>query len=273
MNARRATAHLLTNVGRENRIWVSWPLLPTSILPMLENSPSWVSRDTIFSGHWGGRGVPNGRAKGNLRYLSEDHGWRRGGNMDPLTRALQVAGAVPAEPYTSRILGVLPGRTGQTTGRHVWRPGGRLGKDADGSLVLGAACLDATPLAVRKASARELREALRAKGRAGCPPAVSTDTQKGYSGAAYQSHDIPFDSCGGDGSILVRLEGTCALARPGTKNDSARRAKVRYCYCCSRANHIAAPSRYILEEVSNEDARGSMLRGASGPWAAREYAA
>ena len=127
MNARRATAHLLKNVGRENRIWVSWPLLPTSILPMLENSPSWVSRDTIFSGHWGGRGVPNGRAKGNLRYLSEDHGWRRGGNMDPLTRAPQVAGAVPAEPYTSRILGVLPGRTVQTTGRHVWRPGGRLG--------------------------------------------------------------------------------------------------------------------------------------------------
>ena len=41
---------------------------------------------------------------GNLRNHPEDHGWSRRENMDLLTQSLQVAGAVPAEPYASRML-------------------------------------------------------------------------------------------------------------------------------------------------------------------------
>ena len=33
-----------------------------------------------------------------------DHGWRRGGNMDPTTQALQAPGAPPGEPRAFRAL-------------------------------------------------------------------------------------------------------------------------------------------------------------------------
>ena len=105
MNAKRAIAHLTKNIGRGNRICAPWPRFPTSILPMLEEPPSWVTRHTVSSGQWEGRGISNGRAWGNLRYLPGDHGWRRVGNMDPLGLALQVAGHVPSEPYAFRMVG------------------------------------------------------------------------------------------------------------------------------------------------------------------------
>ena len=42
---------------------------------------------------------------GNLRGLLEDHGWRSGENLDPLTQALRAEGAITAEQYTFRMLG------------------------------------------------------------------------------------------------------------------------------------------------------------------------
>ena len=64
-------------------------------------------------------------------------------------------------------------------------------------------------------------EFLRAKGQVGYPPAIWTDAQSGYPVMARQSPGILFDVCGGDGSILVGPEGTCARACPGRKDDSA----------------------------------------------------
>ena len=42
---------------------------------------------------------------GNLRGLAADQGWFPGTNLDPLTRALHVAQAAPAGPYSLQMLG------------------------------------------------------------------------------------------------------------------------------------------------------------------------
>ena len=54
---------------------------------------------------------------------------------------------------------------------------------------------------------------LRAKGQVGYLPTISQGAQLGYPVTSYQRHEVPFDSCGGGGSILVRRE---QLARART---------------------------------------------------------
>ena len=56
-------------------------------------------------------------------------------------------------------------------------------------------------------------------GQMGYPPTMLADAQLGYPVMSRQSPEILFDSCGGGGSILVRPEGFCARAHPGTKNE------------------------------------------------------
>ena len=145
--------------------------------------------------------------------------------MDLLTQSLQVAGAVPAAPYASRMLSTdykmecppvgrqfqvwtLPDRPAQNPGEHDWLPRARLGEDADGSLAQKATSQRAPPPADRKASVRKVIEFLRSRGQVGYTPTISTEAQSGYSVMARRSHEVLFDSCGGDGSIPVHFEGT-----------------------------------------------------------------
>ena len=88
-----------------------------------------------------------------------------------------------------------------------------MGKDADRSSAQEAYSLDATPPAVREASARGVMEFLRGRGQIGYPPRVAAGAQLRYSAMEYQIHEILFGSCGGDGSIMVQREGFCARAR------------------------------------------------------------
>lgn len=152
---------------------------------------------------------------------------------------------------------------------HAWRPG---------DPTAGSRSLDGTPPGTPEASARGDLGTLRAKGRAGDPPAISTGYRSrpprlGNSAMAYRSHEIALDSCGGDGSKLVLLDGARARARTGAKNDLAERAKGRNRPICTRATHIAMPLRYKVGEFSNEKSRGLMLRSTNGPRAALRYAA
>ena len=105
---------------------------------------------------------------GNLRGLLEAHCWCPGKNWDPLTQALHAAGPIPAEQYAFRMMEAnfrmgrplvggachvwtLPERLIQIPGQRDWRPGARLGEDADGSWARKATTLTSTPPAARKA--------------------------------------------------------------------------------------------------------------------------
>ena len=82
---------------------------------------------------------------------------------------------------------------------------------------------------------REVTGCLKGEGQVASSLTMSTDARLGYLVVAYQSHEILPGSCESDGSILVRLAKSCAMVHPGSKNDSARKAKVVYCPCCTRA--------------------------------------
>ena len=62
---------------------------------------------------------------------------------------------------------------------------------------------------------------LKAKGQVGYPPGLMMDARLGYPGMAYQSAEILFGSCRGDGSISVRPEASCMRAHPGAKDGLA----------------------------------------------------
>ena len=111
-------------------------------------------------------------------------------------------------------------------------------------------------------------------GQAGCPPGVATDAQSGLPVMAYQSAELLLGQRGGSGYVLIRMEGACARAHKAGKHaGSAQRAKVRYCPCCTRPTHIAAPSRYVVGEFPPPKDGGISLRTEHRPWAARCYAA
>ena len=65
-----------------------------------------------------------------------------------------------------------------------------------------------------------------AKGQVGCPPTFKTGAQLGFSAMAYQSAEIPLSYRGGDGSSLVRAEGSRLRAHPVAKSELARRANL-----------------------------------------------
>ena len=131
-----------------------------------------------------------------------------------------------------------------------------------------ASDLDATPPGIRKVGFRELMGVPRCPGQVGYPPSVATDAQLGFSVLAYQSAEILFDRCEGGGRILVRILGTCTRApQGGKKGDITQRAEARYCPCCARPAHVAAPSRY-----SAHKAHGLQLRKDHGPWTVRYFA-
>ena len=102
--------------------------------------------------------------------------------MDPLTQALQAAGAPTAESHVLRTVNAdqkmecpLAGRGFQEwslidrlerkSGKRNWRFGARLGEEDDGSMAQGAQSVEATPPAARKASVREITEFLKPKDR------------------------------------------------------------------------------------------------------------
>ena len=162
---------------------------------------------------------------GDSKNLASDQGRRRGGNLDPLTQALRAAVATPAEPNTFRMLSAdckmvrplsgrdfevaaLPKRIIQKSGQYGRRFGTRLGGDAAGSWAQKAQALGATPPAARKASAREIIEFLRARGKVGFPPTISAAAHLGHLLMAYRSREIPLGNYGGDCSLLVRFGGT-----------------------------------------------------------------
>ena len=91
-------------------------------------------------------------------------------------------------------------------------------------------------------------ELLRTKGQVGYLPTMSTDAKLSKSVMAYQNHEILFGSCGGHGSISVRLEGSRSRASPGAKNEPAQRDKVRSYPRFTKATHIAVPARYTVGE-------------------------
>ena len=79
---------------------------------------------------------------------------------------------------------------------------------------------------------------------------------------AYQSAAILFGSREGASPVLVRLEGTCTIARPGGKTKLARRAKSGYRPCCARRTrltHIAVPNRYAVGEFSKKKGPGHLV--------------
>ena len=92
------------------------------------------------------------------------------------------------------------------------------------------------------------------------PPGITAGAQLGYSVMTYQSVEILSESCVGDGSIFVRLEG-----HSGAKNELARRAKVGFCPCCSQATHSAVPSRYEVGGFPSDRAHGLQLLREHGP--------
>ena len=84
---------------------------------------------------------------------------------------------------------------------------------------------------------------IKAKGQMSYPPGITTDAQLEFWVMEYQGAEILSAPREGAGSILVRLEGSCARAHPGAKNELARRAEAGYGPCCARATHIAVPAR------------------------------
>ena len=114
---------------------------------------------------------------------------------------------------------------------------------------------------------------LEAEGRAGYPFAISTDAQLTYSGLTIRSSAIPLGSCEEDGSILGRLVGSFARARPVAKTELARGAGVGFRPCCTKATRVSAPARYTFGGRPHEKARGLILWSTDGSWAARRYAA
>ena len=140
-----------------------------------------------------------------------------------------------------------------------------MGRDAYGSWAQGVTSLNSTPAAARKDPAREVMEVLRTKGQVGHPPGISTDAQLGCSAMAYQIAEILPGYFEGDGSILVRLSGSCARSHPGAKHKSAQRPEVGCCRCCTKAMHIAEPSRNKAGVFPHYKAHGSQLRREHGP--------
>ena len=120
----------------------------------------------------------------------------------------------------------------------------------------------------RRASAREVIESPGAGGKGGFPPSITADAQLGYSVMACQSGGILPESCVGDGSIFVRLEG-----HSGAKNELGRRARVGFCPCCTQATHSAVPSRYTVGGFPSDRAHGLQLLRERGPrtWSSRVH--
>ena len=114
----------------------------------------------------------------------------------------------------------------------------RQGEDEDGPWAERATSLNSTPPGDRKAPAREKMEFLKAKGQVGYQPSITTDAQLGNSEMANQSAEILLGFRKGDGSTLVRREGSCARAHQGAENAAAQRAKEGCRPCCTKATHL-----------------------------------
>ena len=145
-----------------------------------------------------------------------------------------------------------PERLIRVPGQRGRRLGARLGKDADRSRAQRAALLSPKPPGARKAAAREVIEFLRPKEQASFPPGVTTGAQFGF--------------CGGDGSILIRLEGSFARAHSGAKNESAQRAKVGNCPRGTQAWRVAVPPRYEVGASSDDGAHAPHSWCEHGLW-------
>ena len=167
-----------------NRGW------PAHVLMYPLGDPADVDRDPIFISK-------------NYWDLDPDYCWVTGAPMEPLTRALALAGAVRVDAGDFRALGAnagllrpLVGRGRQLralTGRkardgkecHDWQLGVKLGLTASGELPQRTRDLPPTRPGIRKSGLRDVMDVLRRKGQAGHPPIVATDAQLGYSVAPY----------------------------------------------------------------------------------------
>ena len=142
--------------------------------------------------------------------------------MEPLTEASKVARANLVDPGECRTLSEdapllrplvgrdfqvweLPAhnaRDGKT--RRNWRLGVRLGAAASGVYSQRVSDLDAASPGIRKAGSREMVVVLRSPGQAGYPPSIATDAHLGFLVMAYQSAEVLFDRCEGQGCIHLR---------------------------------------------------------------------
>ena len=171
---------------------------------------------------------PGGNATEVIHGSEASHGWATGEAMDPPSSALKAARNAKVDPgdfrtldENAQMLRPLVGRRFQvwelkerasrnSTARHDWRLGARLGPKAFGNYSQRVSDLGATSPGIRRAGLGEVVEVIRCPGQVGFPPSVATDAQLGYSVMAYESAEALFGRCEGDGRILARIIGTCA---------------------------------------------------------------
>ena len=182
--------------------------------------------------------------------LSSPRPWMASGQgFGPIVGSPQAAWAAPSEQYVFRMMGAhyqmeRPLIEGVY---RVWAPQERLvearyqhdchlaaspAENADGSWAQRVTSLNSTLPAAREATAREVMEFLMTDGLVGFPPIITTDAQLGCSVMAYRGAEILFGSYAGDGSILVRLEGSRARTHSCAKCVWPQRAEVGNCPCC-----------------------------------------
>ena len=215
-----------------------------------------------------------------------------GDPTEPLARALALLGAMRVDAgdfptldansgLLRRLVGrgfqvwSLPGRKARDgNGRRGWRLGVRLGLTALGELPRRICDPAPTPPGVRRAGRRDAMAVILCKVQVGYRPSVVAGAQLGFPVMAYQSAELLIGQREDSGRILVRIESTCSRARMSEKNaETAQRAKVGYCPCCTRPTHIAAPSRYVVGEFAPSNHRGNSLWMEHGPRAVRYFAA
>ena len=88
-----------------------------------------------------------------------------------------------------------------------------MGKNVDGLWERRLTSWKSARLAARMASVRDIMEFLNAKGQVGYPPIITAAAQLGYSLMASRSAEIQLGLRGGEGSIVMRLGGSCARIR------------------------------------------------------------
>ena len=105
---------------------------------------------------------------------------------------------------------------------------------------------------------RAIGERLFGRSESVCPRSNGVPTQHsdGCAARLLGRADILFGLREGDGSILARIEDTCAPVDAGPKSEIARRARVRIWSRCANATHVAVQARYEDEGLQSRRERG-----------------
>ena len=89
---------------------------------------------------------------------------------------------------------------------------------------------------------------------------MHTDACLGFCWIGYQSSEVAGHHCDAFRNILIRMKVAIAKGHDASKQNSAQKAKVGHCPCCTKATHIALPPTYPLGERSAKKGRGMSLR-------------